>query len=284
MMKQQKFVKSVLLMLALLVAVPLVRAQDRGEGPLAPAPPKGITPEQIMKQFTAKEKEFKLAREHYTFRQMVKVQTLDGDTVDGEYQLVSDILFDQTGRRLEQVVFAPQSSLQRISMSKEDFDDIRNQAPFVLTSDDLPDYSVLYVGQQQQDELHCYVFDVAPKPASMVRGKRYFQGRVWVDDKDLQIVKTRGKGVSPEPEKPKKKKRPEDEQLFPTFTTWREQVDGIYWFPTFSRADETLHFTGNDVHIRQTIRYTNYKKFGADVKITYEGQDVKKQEEEKKPK
>ncbi len=284
MMKQQKFVKSVLLMLALLVAVPLVRAQDRGEGPLDPAPPKGITPEQIMKQFTAKEKEFKLAREHYTFRQMVKVQTLDGDTVDGEYQLVSDILFDQTGRRLEQVVFAPQSSLQRISMSKEDFDDIRNQAPFVLTSDDLPDYSVLYVGQQQQDELHCYVFDVAPKPASMVRGKRYFQGRVWVDDKDLQIVKTRGKGVSPEPEKPKKKKRPEDEQLFPTFTTWREQVDGIYWFPTFSRADETLHFTGNDVHIRQTIRYTNYKKFGADVKITYEGQDVKKQEEEKKPK
>src|SRR5512146_3413180 len=124
------------LLLALLALAPAAaRAQDRGEGPLNPAEPKSITPQQIIQRFAAKEKEFKLAREQYTYRQSVKVQTLDGDTVDGEYQSVVDILFDDKGRRQEQVVFAPQPTLTRISMSREDFDDIQHRLPFVLTSD-----------------------------------------------------------------------------------------------------------------------------------------------------
>jgi hypothetical protein len=281
MMKFSRLAVSVFVFLTVLAIA--ASAQDRGEGPLDPAPPKGITPEEIIKKFAAHEKEFKAAREGYTYRQEVKVQTLDGDTVDGEYHMVTDILFNDQGRRLEQVVFAPQSSLRRVSMSREDYDDIRNQAPFVLTTDELAEYNILYVGQQQEDELHCYVFDVAPKPAAMAKGKRYFQGRIWVDDHDLQIVKTRGKGVSEETDKPKKKKKAEEEQLFPTFTTWRQQVDGVYWFPVFSRADETLHFKTEDVHIREIIKYENYKKFGSSVKITYEGQDVKKVPEERKP-
>ena len=163
------------------------------EGPLENTPPKDTTPEEIIKRFAAKETEFAKARDQYTYRQDVKVQTVDGDTVDGEYHEVFDVLFDDKGHRIENVVFAPPSSLTKIFMSQEDFDGHPAPLPFVLTSEDLPEYNILYVGQQQEDELHCYVFDIAPKK---IEGKkRYFQGRVWVDDHDFQIVKTYGKTV-----------------------------------------------------------------------------------------
>jgi hypothetical protein len=248
----------------LLAALPLL-ADDRGEGPLVKDEPKGITPEQIIQKFAAKEKEFKLAREQYTWRQDVTVKTLDGNTVDGEYRMVTDILFDDRGRRVEQVVFAPQSSLQRVQMTREDLDDIEHRLPFVLTSDEISEYDILYVGQQQEDEIHTYVFDIAPK--KIEKNKRYFQGRIWVDDHDFQIVKTHGKNVPDIVSK-------NNENLFPPFTTWREQVDGKYWFPTYTLVDDNLHFKTGDVHIKQIVKYTNYKRFGSSIKITYEGQEV----------
>ena len=209
------------------------------EGPLDKSQPKGITPDEIIKRFATKEKEFKEARDGYTYRQDVKVQTLDGDTVDGEYRQVFDITFDDQGHKNKTVVFAPQATLVRIGMTQEDVDDIENRLPFVLTSDEIPEYNILYVGLQQQDELHCYVFDVAPK--EIVGKKRYFQGRIWVDDRDSQIVKTYGKTV------PDIRKKKGQENLFPKFTTWREQVDGKYWFPTYTKADDTLHFLAGDI-------------------------------------
>jgi hypothetical protein len=247
--------------------------QDSGSGPINPAPPKGLTPEQVIQKFAVKEREFKTARDQYIYRQSVKLQTLDGNTVDGEFQQVSDILFDNKGKRIERVLFAPQPTLARISMSKEDFDDIQNLLPFVLTSDEIPEYQILYVGQQHVDELDTYVFDIAPK--QIEKGKRYFQGRIWVDSQDLQVVKSYGKPV-PETRitNPKKQKNVQ-ENLFPRFTTYRELIDGKYWFPTYCRADEVLRFaTGDDVHIRITVKYTDYHRFGSDVKITYDGQDI----------
>src|ERR1700730_11067039 len=181
------------------------------EGPLDPAPPKGVSTDEIIKHFTTKESEFQLARDQYTYRQDVRVITPDDN---GEYHEIFDVLFNDQGKRLENVVFAPQSSLAIISMSPEDVDDIRHRLPFVLTSDEIPEYQILYVGQQQQDELHCYVFDLAPK--EIVGKKRYFQGRIWVDDHDFQIVKTYGKTV------PDIRKKRGQENLFPKFTTWRE--------------------------------------------------------------
>jgi hypothetical protein len=237
------------------------------EGALDKSEPKGTTVPEIIKRFAAKEKEFKDARDQYTFRQDVKVMTLDGDTPDGVYQQVFDVTFDDKGRKIKNVVFAPQTTLQRIMMTQEDFDDIENRLPFVLTSDELGDYDVLYIGQQKQDELNTYVFDVAPK--QIVKGKRYFQGRIWVDDHDFQIVETYGKTL---PETHKKN----NENLFPKFTTWREQVDGQYWFPTYTRAEDTLKFSNGDVKIREIIKYTNYKRFGAKSRITYEGKEVEK--------
>ena len=242
------------------------------EGPLDTAQPKGVTPEEIIQHFAAKEKEFKEARDQYTYRQSVKVQAVEDGKIAGEYQQVFDVIFDDQGKRVENVVFAPQSTLENgnLSMDAGDFEDIRHRLPFVLTSDELPEYSVLYVGQQQEDELHCYVFDVAPK--EIVGKKRYFQGRIWVDDRDFQIVKTFGKTV-PETHASKKGK---DEHLYPKFTTYREQFDGKYWFPTYTKADDQLHFATGDVHIREIVKYENYKRFGSNVKITYEGKEVPK--------
>ena len=265
MKKSGKAITSVLVLVLLFGVAAIGRADDRGEGPLNPAQPTGITPEEIIQKFAAKETQFKQAREQYTWRQDVKVQTLDGNTVDGEYRQVIDILFDDRGKRIENVVFAPQSSLQRISMSREDFDDIEKRLPFVLTSAEIPDYDILYVGQQKEDELNTFVFDVAPK--KIEKNRRYFQGRIWVDDHDFQIVKTKGKNVPDIVTK-------NNENLFPPFTTWREQIDGKYWFPTYTLTDDTLHFKTGDVRIRQIVKYTNYKRFGSQIKITYEGQDI----------
>jgi hypothetical protein len=248
------------------------------EGTLDKSEPKGITSDEVIKHFAAKEKEFKEARDQYTYRQDVKVMTLDGDTQDGSYQQVFDVTFDDKGHKIKNVVFAPQSTLQRIGMTQEDFDDIENRLPFVLTADEISEYDILYVGQQKQDELNTYVFDVAPK--QIVGKKRYFQGRIWVDDHDFQIVKTFGKTV------PDIRKKKDSENLFPKFTTWREQIDGKYWFPTYTRAEDTLRFSIGDVKIREIVKYTNYRRFGSKVKITYEGSEVQKSQQkpdEKQP-
>jgi hypothetical protein len=278
-MKLTRFAISLIAVLTIFTSFALCQ-----EGPLVPDPPKGITSQEIIQKFAAKEREFREARDQYTFRQDVRVQTLDGDTVTGEYREVFDVTYDNQGKHLENVVFAPQNSLTEIMMSPEDLQDIRHLLPFVLTTDEIPEYDILYVGQQQQDELHCYVFDIAPK--KIENKKRYFQGRIWVDDRDLQVVKTSGKTV---PDIHKKN----NENLFPKFTTWREQVDGQYWFPAYTMADDTLHFrkgSYQDVHIREILKYTDYKRFGSKVKITYEGKELPKEQtpdqkpaEEQKP-
>jgi hypothetical protein len=255
------------------VLLPVVAAQ---EGPLDKSEPKGITVEEIVQRFAAKEKEFAEARDQYTFRQDVKVQTLEGDTPDGgEYHQVFDVSFDDKGRKVRNVIFSPQSTLVHVGMTTEDFDDIENRMPFVLTSDEIGEYDILYAGQQKQDELSTYVFDIAPK--QIAGKKRYFQGRIWVDDHDFQIVKTYGKTV------PDIKKKKNEENLFPKFTTWREQIDGKYWFPTYTRAEDTLKFAIGDVKIREIIKYTNYRRFGSNVKITYQGEEVKKADPKQQP-
>ncbi len=253
------------LMMTVALCGPLSLMAFADEGPLDKAEPKGITPDEIIQRFATKEKEFKEARDQYTYRQDVQVKTPDDN---GEYHEVFDVTFDDQGKKVKNVVFAPQTTLERILMTQEDIDDIENRLPFVLTSDELSEYTILYVGQQQEDELHCYVFDIAPK---QIEGKkRYFQGRIWVDDRDFQIVKTYGKTV------PDIRKKKGNENLFPKFTTWREQIDNEYWFPTYTRADDTLNFATGGIHVVEIVKYQNYKRFGSNVKITYEGKEVQK--------
>jgi hypothetical protein len=262
------------LTLVLLTGVAALPAAAQ-EGALDSAPPTGVKPEEIITRFAAREKLFKDAREHYTYRQDIKVQTRDGNTVTGEYHEVFDVLYDDKGHRIENVVFAPQSTLEQggLGLDEGDVQDFRNRLPFVLTTEEVPEYNILYVGQQQEDTLHCYVFDIAPK--QIVGKKRYFQGRIWVDDHDFQIVKTYGQAV---PET-RSAKRGKTEHLYPKFTTWREQVDNQYWFPTYTRADDTLQFNTGDIHIREIVKYEDYKRFGSSVKILYQGQEVPKSDD-----
>lgn len=229
-----------------------------GDNPIVNEPPP-IPPEDIIKRFAEREAEFRQERDNYTYTQTFSIQTIDDDNrPDGEYRMTSDIIFTPEGKRFEKVTYAPQNTLQRIMLSEQDLDDVRAVQPFVLTTTELPKYNVTYVGRQQVDELSCYVFDVGPKVIE--KKQRYFQGRVWVDSTDLQIVMTDGKAVPDIITK-------NNENVFPRFRTYRQNIEKGYWFPVYTRADDYLHFRSGDVHIRMTIRYSNYKRYGSTVKI-----------------
>jgi len=220
-----------------------------------------IPVEQIIQKFGDRELEFKKERDNYTYNQSFVVQVIDSDNqVAGEYRMTSDILLTPDGKRYEKITSAPPPTLERagLSLSQQDLDDVEHVQPFVLTTTDLPKYDVKYVGREQLDELSTYIFDVAPK--KIEKNQRYFQGRIWVDDSDLNMVKSDGKAV---PDIIKKN----NENIFPRFETFRENIEGHYWFPTYTRSDDVLHFSTGAIHMRMTIRYANYKRFGATIKI-----------------
>ncbi|MGA3373829.1 MAG: hypothetical protein ABSC48_18955 [Terracidiphilus sp.] len=246
-------------------------ALDAGFGRMDISEP-AVPPEQIIKQFAAKESEFGRALNHYTYRRVVRVQEIgDDNKVTGEYYQVDDVIFDSAGKRTEKTVYAPESSLHQVMMSPSDFQDIQHGYNFALAAEDIAQYDVKYVGRQKVDEIDTYVFDVSPK--IIEKKHRYFSGRVWVDAEDFEIVVTNGRMVPDDTRKG-------NEDLHAPFMTWRQQVDGDNWFPVYSKGEGILHFAGGkgymgqDVHLRQTIKYTDYKQFGATMKITYEGQDV----------
>lgn len=215
--------------------------------------------QQIIQAFAAKEEQFKEARNNYTYHQINIAETLNADgKVDGRWQQDWDILFNDQGKRIVRITYAPVSTLQRVSITEQDIDGFRNIQPFVLTTADLPEYEITYLGHVRVDYLTAYVFSVRPK--KIRKGHQYFMGQVWVDDRDLQIVKAQGRNV---PEVTTGKKQ----NLFPHFTTWRQQIDGKYWFPTFTRADDTLYFSSGPVRIREIVRYTDYKQFRATSRI-----------------
>jgi hypothetical protein len=206
-----------------------------------------VNADEIIKKFAAKELEFLQARNNYTYRQSVKMEEVQGG---GKWEEVADIIFTPEGKRMEKVVYAPVISLHHIGLTPEDIQDLRNVQPFVLTTPEIAEYDIHYLGREKVDEVGCYTFSVKPK--KMVKGKRYFEGEIWVDDRDLQIVKTYGKGAGLNA----------TNQAFPKFETYREQIDGKYWFPTYTHADDTLHFKdGQNEAIKMTVKYQDYKHY-----------------------
>lgn len=206
----------------------------------------------IVREFSAKETVFRTALNNYAFKREAIVQTIGmGGQISGEFRRDSLFVFDDKSRRFERVVHAPAPTLTEIGITNEDLEDLGGVQPFALEASKISFYNFAYLGKEKIDELDLYVFDVTPKslPDPKKSKERFFQGRVWVDDKDLQIVKARGKGV------------PEGKQRFPIFETYREQIDGRYWFPTYTFADDTLVFEGGQsVRIRTRVRYMDYKK------------------------
>jgi hypothetical protein len=210
----------------------------------------------IIDKFAAKETEFARARENYTYRQMARVQEVNPDQ-SGRWEMVTDVIFSPEGKRTERVVYAPVNTLQNIQLTPEDEQDLRNIQPFVLTTSELPKYYIRYLGKQMADEIPCYVFAVKPK--HMEKGQRYFEGEVWVDDRDLQIVKSYGRGVGVV----------RGDNQFPKFETYRQQIDGKYWFPVYTHADDVLEFQSGPQRIRMLVTYKDYKQFKGEVQIRY---------------
>jgi hypothetical protein len=209
----------------------------------------------IIQKFAAKEAEFKEARNNYTYRQTVKMEELE--PAGGKWEEIDDIIFSPQGKRSEVVKWAPVISLKNITLTPEDTQDLRDVQPFVLTTSEIGLYNINYLGREKLDDIGCFTFSVKPK--KMEKGKRYFEGEIWVDDRDLQIVKTYGKGVGIVAKG----------NEFPKFETYREQIDGKYWFPTYTHADDTLHFPQFSQHIRMTVKYQDYKRFEGKSTITY---------------
>ena len=220
--------------------------------------------DEIVRKFTARETEFRRALNEYAFKRDALIQELGmGGQVIGEYHRISDFTFDNKGNRYEKISFFPMPSMQAAAVTNEDLEDLGGVNPFALEGARAALYNLKYVGKERIDELDLYVFDVSPKVMPSPKSKeRVFVGRIWVDDHDLQIVKSRGK-AGPETKQNK----------FPIVETYREQVDKKYWFPTFVYADDDLIFdNGTDFRIRMRVKYTDFKVGRGTVTITEVGE------------
>jgi len=220
--------------------------------------------DEIVRRFTSKETQFRKALNEYFFKRDALIQELGmGGQVIGEYHRVSDFTFDDKGNRFEKINFFPMPSLQGATMTNEDLDDLGGVNPFALEGDKAGLYNFKYVGKERIDELDLYVFDVSPKVMPGPKSKdRVFVGRIWVDDHDLQIVKAKGK-AGPETKTNK----------FPVVETYREQIDGKFWFPTYVYADDDLVFdNGTDFRVRMRVKYSDYRVGRGKVTITEVGE------------
>src|SRR4030095_7468294 len=216
-----------------------------------------LSPDEVIKAFSAKETEFYEAWMQYSYRQIaeVKVVSVDGRPSRERLSLVSEIIFKDDGSREVKLV-QKRGELRSVRWTAEDTEVLNNLQPFALTAKELPQYELKYEGKERVDELNCYIFSVKPKRID--DRKIYFQGKIWVDDEDLQVVRTIGKPV------PQSR-----DNKYPDFETIRQIIDEKYWFPVWTHADSQLKFPGNTVHIEETITYEDYKRFGSKAKIDF---------------
>lgn len=216
--------------------------------------------DRIVKNFTAKEAEFRESLKDYVFNREATVQTIGlGGQVTGEFRRDSFMSLSPEGARFERILFAPISTLTELTITPQDIEDLGGVNPFALDPTVAGQYNFSYVGKEKVDELDLYVFDVAPKvmPDAKKTKQRFFIGRIWVDDRDLQIVKSKGKAI------------PEDKNnKYPVVETWRENVEGKYWFPAYTSSSDQLVFdSGQVVNLRMRVKYSNYRQGKTDVRI-----------------
>ncbi|MGI8565322.1 MAG: hypothetical protein ACR2LZ_02445 [Pyrinomonadaceae bacterium] len=268
-MKHSLSLKSLLTMLALALSAPAFTtlAQQQTAATVKPSGSTGaMDVEKIIRAFTSKETLFRRALSEYGFKREAVLQTIGmGGQISGEYNRVSRFVMDDSGRRFEKILFFPMPTISQggLEVTPADLEDLGGVNAFALEASQTDKYNYTYVGKERIDELDLFVFDVSPQvmPDPKKSKERLFQGRIWVDDKDLQIVKARGKGV------------PEGKERFPTFETYREQVDGRFWFPTYTYADDELVFdNGRAVRLRMRIKYTDFEKLTGKVRVLEEGE------------
>jgi hypothetical protein len=255
------------LIFSLLLVCGIAAAAFAQESTIQKVPLSQAEIDQIITKFTNNEKRFRQALNEYVFSRSATIQTVGiGGNITGTYRRDSDMIFMQDGSRIEKILFFPVPTLTEISMTPEDLEDLGGINPFALEPDAIPKYNFTYVGKDHIDELDLWVFDVTPKvmPDPKKIKDRLFSGRIWVDDKEFEIVKSKGKGV------------PETKiNKFPVVETWRENIDGKYWFPTYVASNDELVFdNGQVVKLRVRVKYNNYKLGHTDVKVIGEEEPV----------
>jgi hypothetical protein len=247
--------------------VPLC-SQESPQGPMAPAPerkviridseaapaaPPSLSVVEIIKRLSEKEDESLLARTRYNYRRTVRIQEFGPDgKPSGEFTVVTQPARDAEGKYFEKVVEKPHSTMQYVFLEPEDIEALQRVPAYPLTTSQLVKYDLKYVGREQVDEIDCYIFQAKPK--TVERTRAYFDGIVWVDAKYLDVVKTYGKWVTDQGDLHSIAQLP-----FSLFETYRENVDGKYWFPNYSRSDDTLHLKQLEIPVRITIKWTDFK-------------------------
>ena len=239
-------------MRVLLVLLPWAAAS-----PAAPADP----PEDWIRRVAARETETEAARSHYTYRQTLTVEDFNPKGLKaGKYHEVREIVFSPAGERSEHLVGKPIVQLERIKMTEEDFRDLRDVQPMLITKDTLFLYERKYRGEDTADGIACWMLEI--KPRQILAGQRFFEGTLWIDQRDYSVIRTEGRAV---PQIVTTK----EENLFTRFTTIRQKVDGEHWFPAKTFGDDVLQFRNGPVRLRTMIDYSNYQRFGAESKITF---------------
>jgi hypothetical protein len=227
-----------------------------GTEPEPPAPP-SLAVEEIIRRFSQKEDEYLKSRPNYGFRKSVRIQEFGPDGgVIGEFLRVTEYLKLADGRVAMRAIEKPQSTLQGVYLAPEDLDALDKIPAYALTSSQLAKYELKFIGRELVDEVDCYIFQVKPKMVE--RAKAYFEGVVWVDAQYVEVVKTYGKWVTEQGDT-----RGIAQLPFSLFETYRENVDGKYWFPNYLRSDDTLHTKEGDLPVRLVIKWTDFKPAGA---------------------
>lgn len=232
--------------------------------------------DRIIARFTANESGFREALTNYVFNRSATIQTIGmGGQVTGVYRRDSFMTFSQDGSRFERITYFPVPTIREISVTPEDLEDLGGINPFALEPSVVDQYNFSFLGKERIDELDLFVFDVSPKvvPDPKKSKLRVFSGRIWVDDRDLMIVKSKGKAL------------PEDKNnKYPVVETWRENVDGKYWFPAYSYADDELVFDkGYTVKLRMKVTYNEYRLGRSEVRILGDEEVIPEEKPSAKP-
>lgn len=262
------------LILTLILGVGFTSSVSAQEREILPNKLNKIEIDKIIREVTANEESFRVALTNYVFTRKATMQTVGlGGLVTGTYRRDSFLTFTDDGKRFEKVLFAPLSTMTELQITKEDLEDLGGVNPFAINPSKVDRYNFTYIGKQKIDDLNLYVFDVRPRKLPKKVSDRLFYGRIWIDDRDKMIVKSKGKGV------------PEGKQRFPVVETWRVNVDGKYWFPAYSFADEELVFDNGQVtRLRMKVTYEDYKQTRSDVIVLDDEEVVEEPAEKKKDK
>jgi hypothetical protein len=253
---------------ACFIGAPWTLAQESPQAPLTPPPehevrrlstkpeppaPPSLPPEEIIRRFSQKEDQFFAARPTYGYRKTLRIDEFSPDgKVIGQYLLVTEVIRAANGQVVTKIIDKPQSSLHTFTLETEDVKELDRIPPFPITSAQLSKYDLQYLGEEQVDEVDTYIFQVKPK--TLERAKAYFDGIIWVDKQYLEVVKTYGKWVNELGDVHTPPMLP-----FTMFETYRENVDGKYWFPSYMRSDETVHLKDGDFPLRLVIKWTDFK-------------------------